>query len=78
MTIPDGLSSRHLVLVRKIGVPGQAELAMGAVVDGPPPLTVCNGDVIRLAGIAETEFIAGIRDASVRADSNRNLRPQSI
>jgi predicted phosphoribosyltransferase len=45
-----------LVLVRKIGVPTQPELAMGAVVDGPEPLTVRNEDVIRLAGITETEF----------------------
>ena len=36
-----------LVLVRKIGVPTQPELAMGAVVDGPDPLTVRNEDVIR-------------------------------
>ena len=29
-----------VVLVRKIGVPGEPELAMGAVVDGPEPITV--------------------------------------
>lgn len=32
-------STRHLVLVRKIGVPSQPELAMGAVVDGGSPLS---------------------------------------
>ena len=47
-----------LVLVRKIGVPGQSELAMGAVVDGPAPLTVRNSDIIALAGIAAAEFDA--------------------
>jgi predicted phosphoribosyltransferase len=47
-----------LVLVRKIGVPFQPELAMGAVVDGPAPLVVRNEDVIRLAGIEEAEFRA--------------------
>ncbi len=45
-----------LVLVRKIGVPFQPELAMGAVVDGGTPLIVRNEDVIRLAGIDEAEF----------------------
>lgn len=47
-----------LVLVRKIGVPIQPELAMGAVVDGPAPIVVRNEDVIRLAGIEESEFKA--------------------
>jgi len=45
-----------LVLVRKIGVPGQPELAMGAVADGAKPVTVRNADVIRYAGVPEEEF----------------------
>jgi len=45
-----------LILVRKIGVPIQPELAMGAVVDGATPLIVRNEDVIQLAGIEEAEF----------------------
>jgi putative phosphoribosyl transferase len=47
-----------LILVRKIGVPIQPELAMGAVVDGGTPLIVRNEDVIGLAGIDEAEFKA--------------------
>ena len=47
-----------LILVRKIGVPFQPELAMGAVVDGGVPIVVRNEDVIRLAGIDESEFKA--------------------
>jgi putative phosphoribosyl transferase len=47
-----------LILVRKIGVPFQPELAMGAVVDGGAPIVVRNEDVIRLADIDETEFKA--------------------
>ena len=43
-----------LILVRKIGVPFQPELAMGAVVDGGAPIIVRNEDVIRLAGIDES------------------------
>jgi putative phosphoribosyl transferase len=45
-----------LILVRKIGVPSQPELAMGAVVDGARPLVVRNEEIIALAGISETEF----------------------
>lgn len=45
-----------LILVRKIGVPYQPELAMGAVVDGAEPVTVRNEEVIRLAGVSEPEF----------------------
>jgi len=45
-----------LVLVRKIGVPWQPELAMGAVVDGVAPIIVRNEDVIRDLGIDEAEF----------------------
>ena len=47
-----------LILVRKIGVPIQPELAMGAVVDGGAPLIVRNEDVIQDAGIGEAEFNA--------------------
>jgi putative phosphoribosyl transferase len=50
-----------LVLVRKIGVPSQPELAMGAIVDGDPPIVVRNEDVIRLAGVDESGFLA-VRD----------------
>jgi putative phosphoribosyl transferase len=45
-----------LILVRKLGVPIQPELAMGAVIDGGSPLVVRNDDVIRIACIEEPEF----------------------
>jgi putative phosphoribosyl transferase len=38
-----------VLLVRKIGAPGQEELALGAVVDGTNPETVINDEVVRLA-----------------------------
>lgn len=47
-----------LILVRKVGVPFEPELAMGAVVDGEAPIIVRNDDVIRSAGIEEAEFKA--------------------
>lgn len=46
-----------LLLVRKIGVPFQPELAMDAVSDGSEPLIVRNEEVIRLAGARESEFV---------------------
>lgn len=50
-----------LVLVRKIGVPYQPELAMGAVVDGKDPVIVRNEDIISLSGVSEQQFNA-VRD----------------
>jgi len=47
-----------LILVRKIGVPFQPELAMGAVVDGGAPLIVRNEGIIQRAGIDEPDFKA--------------------
>ena len=41
-----------LLLVRKIGAPGQPELALGAVVEGEPPQTVVNDEIVGLLGIA--------------------------
>jgi putative phosphoribosyl transferase len=37
-----------VVLVRKIGAPGQKELGLGAVVDGPNPHVVLNEEVVRV------------------------------
>jgi predicted phosphoribosyltransferase len=45
-----------LILVRKVGVPFQPELAMGAVADGGGSIIVRNEDVIKHAGIDEAEF----------------------
>ncbi len=45
-----------LIIVRKIGVPMQPELAMGAIAEGAPPIIVRNEDVISLVGITNAEF----------------------
>jgi predicted phosphoribosyltransferase len=50
-----------LLLVRKIGVPLEPELAMGAVVDGDKPITVINEGILAISGASEAEF-AVIRD----------------
>ena len=51
-------ASLDLILVRKIGVPTQPELAMGAVVDGAAPIVVRNREVIELSGTTTEEFDA--------------------
>ena len=45
-----------LILVRKVGVPFQPELAMGAVADGGGSIIVRNENIIEHVGIDEAEF----------------------
>jgi putative phosphoribosyl transferase len=45
-----------LVMVRKIGVPSQPELAAAAVVDGERPEIVVNDDIARHAGLSLAEI----------------------
>ncbi len=52
-----------LVLVRKIGVPLQPELAAAAIVDGPEPQMVVNEDVVNYARIPPETLEAGKRKA---------------
>ena len=42
-----------LILVKKIGIPSQPELAVGAVVEGNPPQLVINEDIKSLAGVGD-------------------------
>ena len=62
-----------LILVRKIGVPFQPELAMGAVVDGSAFVVVRNEDVIQHANIDEATFNAG-RDTELSEIEQRRQR----
>ncbi len=62
-----------LVLVRKVGVPFQPELAMGAVVDGATPIIVRNEDVIRAVDIDEATFTAAC-DAELSEIERRRQR----
>jgi putative phosphoribosyl transferase len=52
-------------LVRKLGVPGQEELAMGAIASGG--IRVLNDPVVRLLGLSETDI------ATVEAEERREL-----
>jgi len=71
-----------VVLARKIGVPWQPELAMGALVEGETPPVVRNDEVIRAAGIDEPDFEAArVRALSELEDARRRLvggRPRAV
>jgi putative phosphoribosyl transferase len=62
-----------LILVRKIGVPAQPELAMGAVANGAAPIVVRNAEIIQRSGITETVFNA-VRDAELAEIERRRRR----
>ncbi len=62
-----------LILVRKIGVPFQPELAMGAVVDGAEPVIVRNEEVMRFCGVSEAEFNAICDEQLAEIDRRRKL-----
>jgi predicted phosphoribosyltransferase len=62
-----------LLLVRKIGLPAQPELAMGAVVDGPSPVVVRNDDVIAMCGITDSEFQAACAQELAEIARRRKL-----
>ena len=60
-----------IVLVRKIGAPYQAELAVGAVADGPEPEVVVNPDILKFvalpAGYVEQEAKAQLAEIERRS-----------
>lgn len=59
-----------LVLVRKIGVPGQPELAAAAVVDGDAPQMVVNDEIVRATGMSTSE-LAAAREEQLREIARR-------
>jgi putative phosphoribosyl transferase len=62
-----------LVLVRKIGVPQQPELAAAAVVDGGEPEIVVNDDVVELAGITQAYIREQAKEELEEIDRRRTL-----
>jgi putative phosphoribosyl transferase len=61
-----------LVLVRKIGVPYQPELAAAAVVDGGDAELVTNDDVVKLAGIGRDYLERAMRRELAEIERRRN------
>jgi predicted phosphoribosyltransferase len=62
-----------LAIVRKIGVPMQPELAMGAVADAMPPVVIRNEEVIRAAGVSQATFDAEYERQLTEARRRRSL-----
>ncbi|MBI1220585.1 MAG: phosphoribosyltransferase [Rhodobacteraceae bacterium] len=62
-----------LILVRKIGAPGHAEYAAGAVVDGDPPETVWNDDALRMLRLTPADFTAAVQAEVARNAQRRAL-----
>lgn len=60
-----------LLMVRKIGLPTQPELAMGAVVDGAHPLVVRNEGIIREAHVGREAFEAACRSELTEIERRR-------
>jgi len=60
-----------VVLARKIGAPWQRELAMGALVEGEPPIVVRNEAVIVALGIDEWAFAAATERARAELEDAR-------
>jgi putative phosphoribosyl transferase len=63
----------HLVMVRKIGVPWQPELAAAAVVDGDEPQIVENPDVMGMVGLSEDVIQEEARHELKEIERRRNL-----
>ncbi len=62
-----------LMLVRKIGVPYQPELAMGAVADGAPPVVVLNDDIVAAVMPSEAAIAAAVERESAEIARRRAL-----
>ncbi len=62
-----------LVLVRKLGAPGDPELAVGAVAEGEPPGMVVNEEIARLTG-ADAAWLAAARDRALVEIARRRAR----
>ena len=62
-----------LVLVRKIGVPLQRELAAAAVVDGGDPEIVANDDIMAMAGLTRDDIAASARRELAEIERRRSV-----
>jgi putative phosphoribosyl transferase len=62
-----------LLIVRKIGLPWQPELAVAALVDGEPPDLVVDHEVQRLFGVSRADIDAQARSESAEIARRRAL-----
>lgn len=62
-----------LIQVCKLGVPGEPELAAGALVDSDPPDAVFNAEVVRALGLTEAQLTRMVSDASAELERRRRF-----
>ncbi|MEX5727879.1 putative phosphoribosyl transferase [Rhodovulum iodosum] len=72
-----------LALVRKIGMPGNPELAAGAVVDGGAREVVFNDEVLGYAGLTQADFAGAVEEKLKEIEARRERylggrRPEKI
>jgi putative phosphoribosyl transferase len=65
-----------LIIVRKLGAPGEPELAVGALVDGDPPDVVFNADVVQACGLGEAELSRLVARERVEMERRRQVYGQ--
>jgi putative phosphoribosyl transferase len=72
--VADGLQAPlDIVLVRKIGAPGHAELGLGAVVDGEHPLRVMNEGMVDALQVPEAYVENEVRRQLLEIERRRQL-----
>jgi len=68
-----------VIVVRKLGAPGQPELGIGAVVDGDHPQSVLNEDVVRILHVSadylEDEMATELKEIRRRQELYRSGQP---
>jgi putative phosphoribosyl transferase len=72
-----------LVIVKKIGAPGNPELAVAAIVDGDPPDVVLNREIIEVFALSDDEVAALVARGRPELERIRNAfsrarRPLSV
>jgi putative phosphoribosyl transferase len=69
-----------VIVVRKLGAPGQPELGIGAVVDGDHPRAIFNQDIIEQLGVEDeyvkAEIARQLEEVHRRETAYRNGRPK--
>jgi putative phosphoribosyl transferase len=69
-----------VLVVRKLGAPGQPELGVGALVDGDSPEAILNPEVVRLAGVTreylDAEVARQLEEIHRREARYRQGRPR--
>jgi predicted phosphoribosyltransferase len=62
-----------VLVVRKIGAPGQDELGIGAIVDGTPPTTVLLPEMVRATGASAAHIAAVEARETAEIERRRDL-----